>query len=66
MKCIACSREMNKPTVTVQKRGTPAYYGPVCARRAFPELYGKRTRKPRNYPDTKVILDENQLELELA
>jgi hypothetical protein len=49
--------------VTITKHGKPAHYGPVCARRQFPELYGKRKRKAKA---AETIEDDRQLELGLG
>lgn len=64
MRCMMCDRPLSEATITIQKRGAPAHYGPVCARKAFPELYRKRSKRVQ-VPATKTE-DEAQLELELA
>lgn len=64
MRCVMCERPLNVAAVTIQKRGAPAFYGPVCARKAFPDLYRKRSKRVR--VDVAKTEDERQLELELA
>lgn len=64
MRCMMCERPLNVATITIQKRGIPAFYGPVCARKAFPELYRKRSKRVK--VDVVKIEDEAQLELELV
>jgi len=63
MKCTHCDRPLLVAAVTITKHGKPAHYGPVCARRQFPELYSKRKRKAKA---SETIEDDRQLELSLG
>jgi hypothetical protein len=64
MKCALCKRPLLSPTVTIQKKVEAADYGPVCARRAFPDLYGQRSL--RIVTPSKKTKGKDQLELELT
>lgn len=47
MKCTSCGRPLLRPTLEVMTRSGPAAYGPVCARAAFPECFGRQCKDPR-------------------
>ncbi len=35
MKCAHCGRRLNAAAQTIQTKGDPLHFGPVCARRVF-------------------------------
>lgn len=62
MKCAHCGRRLNAATQTIQTKGGPLHFGPVCARRVFtPET--RTSYKVVTFTSRTAERDERQIEM---
>lgn len=60
VKCAHCGRRLNAATQTIQTKGGPLHFGPVCARRVFAPETRARVAKFVGRPTEQ---DERQIEM---